>query len=115
MEKIKNIKGRQVFDSRGNPTIETEVHLTDGSSAISIVPSGASKGKHEAFELRDINDKKYMGMGVSQALDKINGEIKKKVIGLSIENQEEIDKALINLDGTKQKKDWEQMQLCQFL
>jgi len=104
MVKIKNIKGRQVFDSRGNPTIETEAYLTDGSCATSIVPSGASKGRHEAFELRDINNKKYMGMGVSQALSKVNGEIKNKIIGLSSENQEEIDKVLINLDGTKQKK-----------
>ena len=75
MAKIKKIKGRQVFDSRGNPTIESEVFLDDGNRAFAIVPSGASTGTHEAFELRDVENKKYLGKGVSQAVEKVNVEI----------------------------------------
>jgi len=104
MSKINKIKGRQVFDSRGNPTVETEVFLDDGSHASAIVPSGASTGSHEAFELRDSDDKKYLGKSVFKALEKINGEISKALIGFSSYDQEKIDKALISLDNTKQKK-----------
>ena len=104
MSKITNIKARQVFDSRGNPTIESEIHLKNGCKASAIVPSGASTGTHEAFELRDIENKKYLGKSVLKAIEKVNGEISKTLIGFSIEDQKRIDKTLIELDGTKQKK-----------
>ena len=103
MSKITNIKARQVFDSRGNPTIESEIHLKNGCKASAIVPSGASTGTHEAFELRDIENKKYLGKSVLKAIEKVNGEISKTLIGFSIEDQEKIDRTLIELDGTKQK------------
>ncbi len=104
MSKIHKIKARQVFDSRGNPTIETEVYLDDGSRASSISPSGASTGTHEAFELRDVENTKYLGKSVLKAIEKVNGEISKAVIGVSAEDQTKIDNILIELDGTKQKK-----------
>ena len=104
MPKINKIKGRQVFDSRGNPTVETEVYLNDGSHASAIVPSGASTGTHEAFELRDLENKNYLGKSVFKALEKVNGEISKALVGFSSEDQKKIDKTLIELDGTKSKK-----------
>ena len=104
MSKITKIKGRQVFDSRGNPTIEAEVHLDDGSHASAIVPSGVSTGTHEAFELRDLENKDYLGKSVFKALEKVNGEISKALIGFSSEDQKKIDETLIELDNTKQKK-----------
>ena len=104
MSKITKIKGRQVFDSRGNPTIEAEVHLDDGSHASAIVPSGVSTGTHEAFELRDLENKDYLGKSVFKALEKVNGEIAKALIGFSSEDQKKIDETLIELDNTKQKK-----------
>ena len=104
MPRINNIKARQVFDSRGNPTVETEIHLDDGTSASAIVPSGASTGTYEAFELRDTENKKYLGKSVLKAVNKINGEIFKSLKGFEIENQKELDGFLIKLDGTKQKK-----------
>ena len=104
MSIITKIKGRQVFDSRGNPTVEAEVHLDDGSHASAIVPSGASTGTHEAFELRDLENKDYLGKSVFKALEKVNGEISKALIGFSSEDQKKIDETLIELDNTKQKK-----------
>ena len=104
MPKITNIKARQVFDSRGLPTIESEIYLEDGSKASAIVPSGASTGTYEAFELRDIENKKYLGKSVIKAIEKVNGEISKVLIGLNAEDQKKIDETLIKLDGTKQKK-----------
>ena len=104
MSKITNIKGRQVFDSRGNPTVEAEVYLDDGNHASAIVPSGASTGSHESFELRDFENKEYLGKSVFKALEKINGEISKQLIGFHIDDQKKIDKTLIELDNTKQKK-----------
>ena len=104
MSKITNIKALQVFDSRGNPTIESEIHLDDGSKASAIVPSGASTGSHEAFELRDVENKKYLGKSVIKAIEKVNGEISKALTGFSVEDQKKIDRTLIELDGTKQKK-----------
>ena len=77
MAKIKKIKGRQVFDSRGCPTVEAEVYSDDGHYASAIVPSGASTGTHEAFELRDTGNKKYLGQSVLKAVDNINGTIAK--------------------------------------
>ena len=104
MAKIKKIKGRQVFDSRGNPTVEAEVFLKDGHSASAIVPSGASTGTYEAFELRDKNNKNYLGKSVLKAVENINGPIKKALNNIDINDQKKIDKTLIDLDGTEQKK-----------
>ncbi len=104
MSKITNIKARQVFDSRGIPTIESEIYLDDGSKASAIVPSGASTGTHEAFELRDNENKKYLGKSVLKAIEKVNGEVSKALIGFAADDQKKIDKTLIELDGTKQKK-----------
>ena len=104
MSKIVSIKANQVFDSRGNPTIESEIYLEDGCKASAIVPSGASTGSHEAFELRDIDNKKFLGRSVLKAVEKVNGEISKALVGLSAKDQKKIDKILIELDGTKQKK-----------
>ena len=104
MSKISNIKARQVFDSRGNPTIESEIYLEDGNKASAIIPSGASVGTHEAFELRDVENKKYLGKSVLKAIEKVNGEISKELTGFDIEDQKKIDETLIKLDGTKQKK-----------
>ena len=104
MPKINNTKARQVFDSRGLPTIESEIYLDDGSKGSAIVPSGASTGTHEAFELRDIENKKYLGKSVIQAIEKVNGEISKAIKGLNSDDQKKIDETLIKLDGTKQKK-----------
>ena len=101
---ITKIKALQVFDSRGNPTIETEVYLNDGSKSSAIIPSGASTGTHEAFELRDLENKNYLGKSVLKAIEKVNGEISKALIGLPAEDQRKIDNILIELDGTKQKK-----------
>ena len=103
MVKIKNIKGRQVFDSRGNPTIEAEV-FTENGSAFSIVPSGASTGTHEAFELRDKGKKNYLGKSVFSAISNVNNLISKALKNIEISDQTKIDKILIELDGTDQKK-----------
>ena len=104
MAKIKKIKGRQVFDSRGNPTVEAEVFSEDGHYASAIVPSGASTGTHEAFELRDENNKNYLGKSVFKAVDNINGPITKALKNIDINNQKKIDKILIDLDDTEKKK-----------
>jgi len=104
MTKINNIISRQVFDSRGNPTIETEVHLDNEKNASAIVPSGASTGTHEAFELRDVENKNYLGKSVLKAIEKVNTEISKALKGQNIEDQKKIDQILIDLDGTIQKK-----------
>ena len=104
MAKIKKIKGRQVFDSRGNPTVEAEVFLKDGHFASAIVPSGASTGTYEAFELRDKNNKNYLGKSVLKAVENINGPIKKVLNNIDINDQKKIDKTLIDLDDTEQKK-----------
>ena len=102
MSKILKIKGRQVFDSRGNPTVEAEV-FTKNKSAKAICPSGASTGSYEAFEKRDKNNKKYLGKSVFNAIKLINTKISKKLKGQNIHNQERIDAIMINLDGTRQK------------
>jgi len=103
MAKIKNIKARQVFDSRGNPTLEAEVFSENGS-AFSIVPSGASTGTHEAFELRDKEKKDYLGKSVFTAISNVNNLISKALKNIEISDQTRIDKILIELDGTDQKK-----------
>jgi len=102
MSKILKIKARQVFDSRGNPTVEAEVY-TNNNSASAICPSGASTGTFEAFEKRDKNNKRYLGKSVLNAINLVNTKISKKLKGQSVHNQERIDTFLINLDGTRQK------------
>ena len=104
MAKIKKIRGRQVFDSRGNPTVEAEIFLDDGLQASSIVPSGASTGTYEAFELRDKENKNYLGKSVFKAIENVNGPIAKSLKNTDINDQTKIDKILIELDGTEQKK-----------
>ena len=102
MSKILKVRARQVFDSRGNPTIEAEV-FTKNKSAIAICPSGASTGTFEAFEKRDKNNKRYLGNSVLNAVNLVNTKISKNLKGQNIHNQEKIDALLINLDGTKKK------------
>jgi len=104
MPKINKIKGRQVFDSRGNPTIEAEIFTENGHYASAIVPSGASTGTHEAFELRDTDNKSYLGKSVLIAVENINTVISKTLNNYDIFDQKKIDQALIDLDGTTQKK-----------
>ena len=103
MAKIKKIKGRQVFDSRGNPTVEAEI-FSDKGSAIAIVPSGASTGTHEAFELKDTNNKDYLGKSVFKAIENIDGPIANALKDIDVTDQSKIDQILIDLDGTEQKK-----------
>ncbi len=102
MSKITKVKARQVFDSRGNPTIEAEV-FTKNKSAIAICPSGASTGTYEAYEKRDQNNKRYLGKSVLNAISLVNSKVSKKLKGQNIHNQEKIDALMINLDGTRQK------------
>ena len=102
MSKITKVKARQVFDSRGNPTIEAEV-FTKNKSAIAICPSGASTGTYEAFEKRDKNNKRYLGKSVLNAISLVNSKVSKKLKGQNIHDQERIDALMINLDGTRQK------------
>ena len=102
MSKINKIKARQVFDSRGNPTIETEV-FSNKVSASAICPSGASTGSFEAYEKRDTKNKKYLGKSVLSAVSIVNKQISKLLINKNVHNQEAIDKLLIDLDGTEQK------------
>ena len=104
MPKIIKIKGRQVFDSRGNPTVEAEVYSNDGNHASAIVPSGASTGTHEAFELRDLENKEYLGKSVFKSVENVNSIISKTLNNFDIFDQRKIDQTLIDLDGTKQKK-----------
>ncbi len=102
MSKINKIKARQVFDSRGNPTIETEV-FSNNISASAICPSGASTGSFEAYEKRDTKNKRYLGKSVLSAVNIVNKKISKLLINKNVHNQEVIDKLLIHLDGTEQK------------
>ena len=102
MSKILKIKARQVFESRGNPTIEAEVY-SKNLRASAICPSGASTGTYEAFEKRDKNNKKYFGKSVLSAVNLVNTKISKKLKGLNVHDQVRIDTTLINLDGTRQK------------
>src|SRR5215213_9885419 len=103
MTAIVDIVARQILDSRGNPTIEVDVILKDGSMGRAAVPSGASTGAHEAVELRDGDKSKYLGKGVTKAIDAVNGEILEHVGGMDAENQVAIDEAMIALDGTPNK------------
>ena len=103
MTKIKIVKGRQVFDSRGNPTVEAEVFLENGISATAMSPSGASKGTFEAHELRDKNKNKFLGKSVNTAVENINNKISSKLKNLNSNDQKNIDKVLLELDGSENK------------
>ncbi len=101
--KIKDIKAREVLDSRGNPTVEVDVILENGILGRAIVPSGASTGSREALELRDNDANRYMGKGVLKAVNNVNTIIRDKLISMDASNQELIDKTLLDLDGTENK------------
>src|SRR5438105_9567628 len=103
MTAIVDIIGREILDSRGNPTVEVDVVLADGSRGRAGVPSGASTGTHEAVELRDGDKTRYQGKGVRNAVDAVNGEIFDALSGMDAEAQVKIDETLIALDGTPNK------------
>lgn len=103
MTAIIDVYARQIMDSRGNPTVEVDVMLKDGSFGRAAVPSGASTGAHEAVELRDGDKNLYMGKGVTKAIDAVNGELAELLIGLDAEDQRQIDFAMIEADGTENK------------
>lgn len=103
MSKISKIQAREIIDSRGNPTVEVEVFLEGGIMGRAAVPSGASTGEHEAIELRDGDKSRYLGKGVLKAVTNVNQIIAPKIVGMEAENQAEIDGAMLELDGTKNK------------
>src|ERR1700716_3059135 len=103
MTAIVDIIGREILDSRGNPTVEVDVVLEDGSRGRAAVPSGASTGAHEAVELRDGDKARYFGKGVQKAVAAVNGEIFDAIGGMDGEGQAQIDETLIALDGTPNK------------
>ncbi|RJF91343.1 phosphopyruvate hydratase [Sphingomonas cavernae] len=103
MTAIIDVHARQILDSRGNPTVEVDIHLEDGSFGRAAVPSGASTGAHEAVEKRDGDKGYYLGKGVTQAIEAVNGEIAEAILGLDAEDQSEVDAVMIDLDGTENK------------
>src|SRR5512139_2090576 len=103
MAKIVKAIGREILDSRGNPTVEADVWLDDGSIGRAAVPSGASTGDHEAIELRDEEKSRYLGKGTRKAAHNVNGEIAATVKGMDATRQAEIDRKMIHLDGTPNK------------
>ena len=103
MSAIASVRGRQLLDSRGNPTVEVDVRLVSGAFGRAAVPSGASTGEHEAVELRDGDPDRYLGKGVSKAVANVNGEIAAAVVGLEAEDQRALDDVLVALDGTPTK------------
>src|SRR6516225_6243090 len=103
MTAIVDVIGREILDSRGNPTVEVDVVLEDGSQGRAAVPSGASTGAHEAVELRDGDNSRYLGKGVRKAVEAVNGEIFEAIGGMDAEAQVKIDETLIALDGTPNK------------
>ncbi|HEX5055082.1 MAG TPA: phosphopyruvate hydratase [Gammaproteobacteria bacterium] len=103
MSQIVDIKGRQIIDSRGNPTVEALVTLKSGVAALAMVPSGASTGEREAVELRDGDKSRFLGKGVTKAVNNVNTEIRKALLGKDSARQEEIDNIMIELDGTDNK------------
>ena len=103
MSFISQIHARQIFDSRGNPTVEVDVTLDSGVVGRAAVPSGASTGKHEAVELRDDDKSMYMGKGVLKAVENVNSKIAEELVGLSVYEQALLDKIMIELDGTPNK------------
>src|SRR5690348_13084238 len=100
---IEFIQGRQILDSRGNPTVEVDVMLDDGTLGRAAVPSGASTGEHEAVELRDDDKKRWLGKGVTKAVENVNTKIAPELIGMDPRDQEAIDQLMIELDGTPNK------------
>lgn len=104
MSLIESIHARQILDSRGNPTVECEVQLADGCSGRAAVPSGASTGAHEAWELRDGDKSQFLGKGVQKAVANINGPIADALVGMNALDQSEVDATMIKLDGTPNKK-----------
>src|SRR5881296_808706 len=103
MTNISDIHAREVLDSRGNPTVEAEVTLADGSKGRAIVPSGASTGEHEAVELRDADNQRYLGKGVLKAVENVNGEIADALAHFEAADQRALDQKMIELDGTENK------------
>ncbi|PYX60401.1 MAG: phosphopyruvate hydratase, partial [Acidobacteria bacterium] len=103
MTNISEIRAREILDSRGNPTVEAEVQLADGSMGRAAVPSGASTGEHEAVELRDGDKERYLGKGVLKAVENVNGEIAEALANLDATEQRALDQKMIELDGTANK------------
>jgi enolase len=103
MSKIVDIRGREIIDSRGNPTVEADVLLDSGVVGRAAVPSGASTGSREAVELRDGDKKRYLGKGVTKAVANVNGELKKALLGHNVSDQAALDKRMIDIDGTENK------------
>jgi len=104
MSKIAKIHAREILDSRGNPTIEADAYLESGATACAAVPSGASTGSKEALELRDGDKKRFLGKGVLKAVANVNKIIAKALVGEEADNQEKIDRMMIELDGTPNKE-----------
>src|SRR5574344_320384 len=105
MSKIIGIYGRQILDSRGNPTVEVEVYTAAGAIGRAAVPSGASTGVHEAVELRDNDESQFLGKGVLKAVQNVNKVISEKIIGMEVMDQVAIDAEMIAIDGTPNKKE----------
>src|SRR4029079_6996550 len=105
MSTIVDIRGRQILDSRGNPTVEVDVTLSDGTTGTAAVPSGASTGPHAAWELRDGDKSKWMGKGVSKAVTNVNDRIADELIGMDSLDQVAVDQKMIDMDGTPNKKE----------
>lgn len=103
MATLTDLKAHEILDSRGNPTVEVWVRLSDGTEAVASVPSGASTGTHEAWELRDGDTKRYRGLGVLKAVQNVNTEIRERLLGHEVAHQAELDHTLIELDGTENK------------
>src|ERR1700743_2037400 len=101
--KIVSIHGREIIDSRGNPTVEADVYLEGGSMGRGAVPSGASTGEHEAIELRDGDKSRYLGKGVQKAIGHVNAEIAKAVVGMDASDQNAVDRQMIDDEGTDNK------------
>ncbi|MDB4990250.1 MAG: enolase, partial [Myxococcaceae bacterium] len=104
MSEIVGVFGREILDSRGNPTVEVEIELESGATGRAAVPSGASTGEYEAYELRDGDKKRYLGKGVLQAVENISEKIAPELLGLEVADQGLIDNTLIALAGTDNKK-----------
>ena len=103
MTTIVDVHGRQIIDSRGNPTVEVEVELSGGAFGRAAVPSGASTGEHEAIELRDGDDSRYLGKAVTKAVENVNGKIAEALVGMDAADQTGVDKAMLTVDGTSNK------------
>ena len=109
MSKIVKVLGREIIDSRGNPTVEAEVHLEGGFVGMAAAPSGASTGSREALELRDGDKSRFLGKGVLKAVEAVNGPIAKALLGQDAKDQANIDKIMIDLDGTENKSTEKQL------